>query len=240
MARLVKAGRLVLDLARFSHGRDAQATIDEVVDRCSQGRKPPITPHRFDEELKQLRFTNAKADSRIVYHMYARAFESKLSCAKVLEYQALKWGNQEAADLAAALPAALSVREIHLQRNFIGDAGLRALARAIEKKDVAPQLVRVWVESTPQNEAGKRAIADALAKKKEVRLREASRGASANAQTGQVGTAAYSAEEIAAVTRLQARQRGHLARARTEGGASGLLGGGQAVSGPVRAQSSGA
>ena len=163
MSGLVKAARLVLDMDNFE---TTQATLEAVVEACSKGRPPPLSPVDFAVKVMSLRFTNAKTDSKLVKDLYTRAFEQKCACAEVLDYQGLGWHCEQAFGLANALRGCTQVREVHLQRNMIGTNGLQAIAKAIKERDVAPRLVQVWVDTTPSNAEGKQAIADALAEKK--------------------------------------------------------------------------
>jgi hypothetical protein len=68
-----------LGLLQVEHVRDFKA---EVLDVCKAQRHPPLTPQRFNEELRQKVFTN-KADHATVEKLYAKTFNEVLNFATV-------------------------------------------------------------------------------------------------------------------------------------------------------------
>lgn len=211
MACLVKSARLILDLANFDESLFGDADIEQVVHHCNVGRAPPTTPQDFHAMVKMLRFTNAKADIDIVSAMYTRAFETKLAHAEMLEFQNLHWGDAEASGLAKALVAAHNVREIHLQRNFIMNAGLEAIAAVIKQPDTMPRLLHVYLDTTPHNANGKEAIAEALRVKKQL-LIEAEKKRVQQRDRPNPKKSECTADQTDAAIRLQACQRGRSCR----------------------------
>ena len=153
-----------LDLAHFTN---TEESLREVFENCKERRPPPLAPSAFNGIVVKLRFTSPHADTALVKVLYASAFQSLMANALNLDFSNLCWGDEEAIRLADVLPAVHSVRFIHLQRNKIGNAGLHALARAIQYSDnVVPNLVDMYPGECHGCLEGKHALAKAVARKK--------------------------------------------------------------------------
>ena len=85
-----------------------------------------------------VRFTNGKDATAICIPQYERGFARLMAAATALDYAGLGWGEEAAADFAAAIEYAHAhgglrkVKTLDLQRNKIGNAGMSALTRVIE------------------------------------------------------------------------------------------------------------
>ena len=82
----------VLDLGKLS---EHTSGLKSIIDECTAGRAPPLTPADFRVALSTKSFTSKKADEEMVAKLYASTFESQLAKADVLRYSNLSWGDAE-------------------------------------------------------------------------------------------------------------------------------------------------
>jgi hypothetical protein len=149
-AAMVKDYDLVLDL-----GKDAGEAFD--ARECTQGRKAPVLPEEFEEQLKTKGFTNGSTDNPLVARLYREGFEARFGAATSLFYAALGWGDEEARAVARVLPHAPALTSLYLMDNSIGDEGARALAKALPAA-----LTSLSLYSNSIGDEGARALAEAL------------------------------------------------------------------------------
>ena len=145
----------VLDLGKLS---DDTNKMGDIVDECTAGRTPPLTPADFRVALSAKSFTSKKADEEMVAGLYESTFMSQFGQAKQLNYSSLSWGDAEAATFAKVIAsgALASLRKLSLRRNAIGDVGLQSLAHAITPvseggSGALPQLENVYLFENPGN-----------------------------------------------------------------------------------------
>ena len=103
-------------------------------------REAPVHPRAFAARLARTVFANGKADCELVAGLYADTLAGGFGRAEELEYKFATWGDEEAVQLAEALPLALEVKLLNLAANSdIGQRGLDALAAALNA-GAAPKL----------------------------------------------------------------------------------------------------
>ncbi|EOD29108.1 hypothetical protein EMIHUDRAFT_365906 [Emiliania huxleyi CCMP1516] len=165
-ASLTKASFLSLDLGKMRDGKEYD--FDSLTNACVQagGRRPPLLPSAFAEELETKSFTNGKDDKPLVKRLYEAAFEEQFGKATELWYDSLGWGDAEAVQLAEVLAsgAAPRLEKLNLCKNEIGDEGCQALAAALGKEGAAPRLKTLKLESNEIGDEGCEALAAALGK----------------------------------------------------------------------------
>ncbi len=107
-------------------------------------RDPPVHPRAFAARLARTVFANGKSDCELVAGLYADTLAGGFGRARELKYRNATWGDEEAVQLAEALPLALEVTLLDLAANSdIGQRGLDALAAALNA-GAAPKLREVW------------------------------------------------------------------------------------------------
>ena len=173
-ASLTKDYDFSLDLGRLpplvlsgSPTRSARmSTKREIIEACTKGggRRPPLTPEQFDEEVSKRAFTNGKDDKPLVQKLYKDECASRLGSASSITYASLGWGDVEALQLADVLASGatpqLAVFDLH--DNKFHDKGIKALAAAFATPDVLPNLESLDLRSCRIGEAGMKAIAEAI------------------------------------------------------------------------------
>ncbi len=103
-------------------------------------REAPVHPRAVAARLARTVFANGKSDCELVAGLYADTLAGGFGRAEVLEYTFAMWKDEEAVQLAEALPLALEVTTLDLRGNyFIGQRGLDALAAALNA-GAAPKL----------------------------------------------------------------------------------------------------
>jgi Ran GTPase-activating protein (RanGAP) involved in mRNA processing and transport len=158
-AMMVKGDDLTLDLGRMS-GRGA-IEWGELRRMCTQGRKAPVLPATFEDELKNKAFTNGKTDLPLVGELYRDGFTARFGAATGLQYGEIGWGDAEATALGTLLGAgaAPNLTKLHLGGNSIGDAGACALAKGFSG---VPLLKELNLKKNAIGDAGAVALADGL------------------------------------------------------------------------------
>ena len=103
-------------------------------------RDPPVHPRTFAARLARTVFANGKSDCELVAGLYADTLAGGFGRARELDYTYAMWGDEEAVQLAEALPLALEVTQCHLAGNpRIGQRGYDALTAALNA-GAAPKL----------------------------------------------------------------------------------------------------
>ena len=155
-AQLSKSRFNSLDLGKFSH---TQSQWHQIREECTAGggRRPPLSPTKFNELLATKRFTNGKEDMPLVKDLYDAAFVAHMGSAEELHYDSLQWGDEEAALLSEAIGtgALRSLRNLYLENNSIGDVGAAKLAAVIH---LLPSSCTVSVRGNPMSETAKQAL----------------------------------------------------------------------------------
>jgi len=127
---------------------------------CNTSRQPPLTPLEFTVVLETKSFTSG-ADHSIVQTKYDANIPRGNHRDGQAAVRCLGWADSEITILAKALPFCMSLKELHLSSNQIGDAGAIVLADAIGKSSTMEAL-GLWKNQI--NEAGAIALADGIAK----------------------------------------------------------------------------
>ena len=152
----------VLDLGKLS---DDTNKMGDIVDECTAGRAPPLTPADFRVALSAKSFTSKKADEEMVAGLYESTFMSQFGQAKQLNYSSLSWGDAEAATFAKVIAsgALASLQTLGLGYNRIGDDGLKALAEACRAKGALPKCTYINIDGNPaSSKEAQEAVKDAL------------------------------------------------------------------------------
>ena len=106
----------------------------------SRLRAPPVHPEVFAATLARKTFTNGKSDCELVAKLYADTLDGAFGAAETLKYSFCGWGDEEAVQLAKALPLARRATRLEIWWNKgIGARGYSALADAI-RAGAAPRL----------------------------------------------------------------------------------------------------
>lgn len=158
-AMMVKGDDLTLDLAKMAGSGPIEWA--ELRRMCTQGRKAPILPSTFDDELKHKAFTNGKTDLPLVGALYRDGFTARFGVATGLQYGEIGWGDPEATALGTLLGAGASpnLTKLHLGSNSIGDAGACALAKGLSG---VPLLKELNLKNNAIGDAGGAALAEGL------------------------------------------------------------------------------
>jgi hypothetical protein len=158
-AMMVKGDDLTLDLARMAGSGPIQ--WEELRRMCRQGRKAPVLPSTFDDELTHKAFTNGKTDLPLVGALYRDGFTARFGVATGLQYGEIGWGDPEATALGSLLGAGASpsLTKLHLGGNSIGDAGACALAKGLSG---VPLLKELNLKNNAIGDAGGAALAEGL------------------------------------------------------------------------------
>ena len=145
VSNLVKSYKFVLDLAKFD---ESVEDLDDVIEGCIAKRAPPLAPPVFKEDLSTKTFTSPKADLETVGNLYEKEFDEKLGEAKMLRYFGLQWTDADVVKLCGAIATGklVKLKELNLNYNQIGDAGVAALAEAAGK---LPQLKGLYLGGNP-------------------------------------------------------------------------------------------
>ena len=173
-AGLTKGFQLSLDLGLMRD--DEEYNFHSFVGQCTKGgqlrakaigRRPPLLPSHFAEELETKTFTNGKDDKPLVKKLYEAAFKEQFGKATLLGYDHLGWGDPELVQVAEVIAsgAAPRVERLFLSANQIGNEGCKALAAALGKEGAAPRLEELYIYSEDRATVdleGYKALADAL------------------------------------------------------------------------------
>ena len=142
---MLKSSILRLDLAKFTSERLFSWWVDDNMQRCASGTRPPLRlPDRVAELLEEKVFF-ARADVATVAGLYRDFFEAVVPACRELQLSGLGWGVAEATELTAALPAFTNLATLNLSYNRFGAEGCKLLASVLETtgitnlKCVAPQ-----------------------------------------------------------------------------------------------------
>ena len=102
-------------------------------------REAPLHPRAFAVRLARAIFTNGKSDCELVAGLYADTLAGGFGWARTLQFTWAMWTDEEAVQLAEALPLAREVRSLDLStgNGGIGARGLEALAAAIREGAVS-------------------------------------------------------------------------------------------------------
>ncbi|CAK0863806.1 unnamed protein product [Prorocentrum cordatum] len=159
---LTKPSFLLLDLGRCT---GAETHYGELLETCRAGRRAPLLPDAFDEELQSKGFTNGKDDRPRVAELYRSAFAQRFEAAEELLYGGLQWGDEEAQQLAAVLASGAlpQLQELDLGDNRVGDEGAARLAEALRAPGALPQLQELYLGNNPLGVGGRAALRAAWA-----------------------------------------------------------------------------
>ena len=109
------------------------------------------------------RFTSKKGDLPMVIALNTRTILSIFRDMKVLQYDEVGWGDDEAVQLAEVLPLCTSATELSLAFNKISDRGAKALAAAFAE-GAMPKLERLFLVANQIGDEGAVALAEAVGK----------------------------------------------------------------------------
>ena len=109
------------------------------------------------------RFTSKKGDLPMVIALNTRTILSIFRDMKMVKYNKVGWGDDEAVQLAEVLPLCTSATELHLHDNKISDRGAKALAAAFAE-GAMPKLEKLWLHFNQIGDEGAVALAEAVGK----------------------------------------------------------------------------
>ena len=100
VTNMVKDFDYVLDLGKLEESTNG---LSDIVDECTAGRAPPLTPDDFRDELSKKSFTSKKADEDMVAKLYEATFKERFAKAEQLNYASLSWGDAEVKTFAKVI-----------------------------------------------------------------------------------------------------------------------------------------
>ena len=110
------------------------------------------------------RFTSKKGDLPMVIALNTRTILSIFRDMKVIKYVGVRWGDDEAVQLAEVLPLCTSATELNLDNNQnISDRGAKALAAAFAE-GAMPKLEKLKLGFNQIGDEGAVALAEAVGK----------------------------------------------------------------------------
>ena len=109
------------------------------------------------------RFTSKKGDLPMVIALNTRTILSIFRDMKMIAYNSVDWGDDEAVQLAEVLPLCTSATELNLESNKISDRGAKALAAAFAE-GAMPKLEQLWLGANEIGDEGAVALAEAVGK----------------------------------------------------------------------------
>ena len=128
---------------------------ESIRDQCSAKRPAPMAPDAFEAMIRTgmelekttpgegIKFTNGKDATAVVIPQYQQGFVRLMRNATYMAYANLGWGDAEMQTLAGAFEfahangAIPNLKTLAMQQNAIGDAGVSALATALESGALA-------------------------------------------------------------------------------------------------------
>mmetsp|Transcript_45536 Transcript_45536/g.119627 ORF Transcript_45536/g.119627 Transcript_45536/m.119627 type:complete len:219 (+) Transcript_45536:609-1265(+) len=116
-------------------------------------REAPLHPRAFAARLARTIFTNGRSDCELVAGLYADTLASGFGRARTLEFSDAMWTDDEAVQLAEALPLARELTFLKLTGNRFQARGLEALAAAI-REGAAPKLERFEIDTGSIHDTG--------------------------------------------------------------------------------------
>jgi hypothetical protein len=164
VTNLTKDFDYVLDLGKLSVDGSSD-DLKSIIDKCTAGRAPPLTPADFREALSAKSFTSKKADEDMVARLYESTFTLRFAQAETLHYESLAWGDAEMATFAKVVASGAldKLMFLRLNSNQIGDQGMIALSEAVGK-GALPALEKLNLAQNQIGDAGLQAFADAVSK----------------------------------------------------------------------------
>ena len=97
---MVKDFDYVLDLGKLM---ESTSGLKAILDECTTGRAPPLTPDDFRDVLSKKSFTSKKADEDMVAKLYEATFKERFAKAEELNYANLSWGDAEVETFAKVI-----------------------------------------------------------------------------------------------------------------------------------------
>ena len=167
-ASLTKSSKNSLDIGHVSTAGSDLTTLAGhrgLISECTRGgeRLPPLTPHKFKEQLKIKRFTNGKEDYPLVVQLYRDVFRKRFRSTTTLDYSGLGWSDELVRQLVPLIRSGVLVelRTLNLSHNAIGDDGTIALIRWLhrERAHLLPQLREINLSNNRITSRGMRAFA---------------------------------------------------------------------------------
>ena len=126
-------------------------------------RPAPLSPAAMARLVARKRFTSKKGDLPMVIALNTRTILSIFRDMKVIKYVGVRWGDDEAVQLAEVLPLCTSATELELQSNKISDRGAKALAAAFAE-GAMPKLETLNLNHNKIGDEGAVALAEAVGK----------------------------------------------------------------------------
>ena len=106
------------------------APIFDVVGSKKYRRPAPLSPAAMARLVARKRFTSKKGDLPMVIALNTRTILSIFRDMKMVQYEEVDWGDDDAVQLAEVLPLCTSATKLDLKGNKISDRGAKALAAA--------------------------------------------------------------------------------------------------------------
>ena len=126
-------------------------------------RPAPLSPAAMARLVARKRFTSKKGDLPMVIALNTRTIIALFRDAETLEYMRLRWGDDEAVQLAEVLPLCTSATKLRLDKNKISDRGAKALAAAFAE-GAMPKLEQLYLYDNQIGDEGAVALAEAVGK----------------------------------------------------------------------------
>lgn len=127
ISSMAKDSRMVHDVGKLDPG---WAGWDQVMASCRVERRPPATPARFEQELREKVLTD-EADRQFLVGKYAETFMALLANITCLLLHGLLWNDDDVVKLAEVLPQCGQLQVLSLYSNRIGNAGVAAIAEVL-------------------------------------------------------------------------------------------------------------
>lgn len=146
-AQLSKSRYNSLDLGFLSGLTDWHEIREACV--AGGGRRPPLTPAMFQQELEEKVFTNEKDDKPLVTRLYTEAFYDHMGTVTQLHYNNLDWGDAEVEVLCKVIETGVlqQVKMIDLRGNVVGEHNANRLVEAFESFQL-PLCTEIRISST--------------------------------------------------------------------------------------------
>ena len=147
---LTKPRELILDLGLMGKNTISRPQLLAECTHIEGGRRPPVTPAIFEQEVETKSFTNGKDDKPLVVRLYKDAFSQQFKLATELDFSQLGWGDADVAATCGALQSAgelPKLRALKLWGNMLSAPSGLAVAQLVIQ-GLTPLLAEVMLNNT--------------------------------------------------------------------------------------------